>query len=120
MPPSLASGRIFTYEEAMALFPLVRDRTAQAVGEVEALSSGLADSGETEDPEGDRERFDAAYREIVAAWAAEIESLGCQVKGLWLIDFDSGDGYYCWKHPEPALAHYHGYEEGFAGRVPIT
>jgi hypothetical protein len=117
MPPSLASGRIFTYDEALALFPVVRDRTAQAVHEVEALTSGLADSDE---PETERERFDAAYREVVAAWAAEIESLGCEVKGLWLVDFDSGDGYYCWKHPEPALCHYHDYEEGFAGRVPIA
>ncbi len=33
-------------------------------------------------------------------WVAEITSLGCLVKGLWLVDWDSGDG--------------------FPGRVPIN
>ena len=37
-----------------------------------------------------------------------------------LVDWDAGDGYFCWRYPEPALAHFHGYEEGFAGRVPIA
>jgi hypothetical protein len=109
----LASGRIFSYEEALSVFPVVRDRTRSAVLELESLA------GQPGDEESDEEH-ESAYREIVERWASEIESLGCQVKGLWLVDWDSGDGYFCWKYPEPALGHYHGYEEGFAGRVPIT
>ena len=35
------------------------------------------------------------------------------------LDFDKGDGYYCWKYPEPALNHFHGYEEGFGGRLSL-
>jgi hypothetical protein len=35
------------------------------------------------------------------------------------VDFDNGEGYYCWSYPEPAITHYHGYEEGFAGRISI-
>ena len=27
--------------------------------------------------------------------------------------------YYCWKWPEEELAYFHGYEEGFGGRVRI-
>ena len=53
-------------------------------------------------------------------WAEEMQSLGIEVKGIWLVDFDSGAGYYCWKYPEPALNHFHGYEEGFAGRLPLN
>ena len=48
-----------------------------------------------------------------------MRSLGLEIKGLWLVDFDSGAGYYCWKYPEPAIDHFHGYEEGFAGRLPL-
>ena len=44
-------------------------------------------------------------------------ALGADVKGLWLVDFDTGAGYYCWKWPEEELAYFHGYEEGFAGRA---
>jgi hypothetical protein len=38
---------------------------------------------------------------------------------VWLVDWDSGAGYYCWRYPEESLGHFHGYQEGFAGRVPI-
>ena len=37
-------------------------------------------------------------------WTRDMEMLGVVVKGLWLIDFDSGEGYYCWKYPEPAVS----------------
>jgi hypothetical protein len=41
------------------------------------------------------------------------------VKGLWLVDFDSGDGYWCWAYPEADLGHWHSYEGGFGARVPV-
>jgi len=25
---------------------------------------------------------------------------GLEVKGLWLVDFDNGSGYYCWRYPK--------------------
>jgi hypothetical protein len=52
-------------------------------------------------------------------WAREMEALGLEVKGLWLVDFDSGSGYYCWQWPEERLEFYHGHDEGFAGRARI-
>jgi hypothetical protein len=111
------ASRSFTYEEALGLFPHVRDSTAAAVKEIAEL---VRSHENADDPETEKEAFDASYREIVARWTAEIEGLGGEAKGLWLVDFDSGDGYFCWKHPEPAMAHFHGYDEGFAGRVPVA
>jgi regulator of sirC expression with transglutaminase-like and TPR domain len=96
--------RIFTLEEARALLPRVKDLTAQAVERYGRLSGEL---------EGERES-------VVRDWIREVRSLGVEIKGLWLVDFDSGAGYYCWKYPEPALNHFHGYQEGFAGRLPLT
>jgi hypothetical protein len=55
----------------------------------------------------------------VNGWAADVQALGPEVKGLWLVDFDNGHGYYCWCYPEAAILHYHAYEDGFAGRVKI-
>ena len=44
-------------------------------------------------------------------------ALGGQPKGLWLVDFDSGDGFsFCWKYGEEEIAHVHAYDAGFAGR----
>lgn len=60
------------------------------------------------------------YQRIVSDWAESVLGLGIEVKGLWLIDFDSGAGYYCWKYPEPTLEYFHGYEEGFGGRMKLN
>ena len=61
-------------------------------------------------------QVEKAYEEIVKRWVSKMERLGLVVKGLWLVDFDTGDGYLCWKYPELKINHYHDYESGFAGR----
>jgi hypothetical protein len=118
--------RRFSYDEALATFPLVRDLTADAVARAaecerrlsapEGEASGLPESSA---PVADVAALEEARRSVVEDWVEEISSLGCVAKGLWLVDWDCGDGYYCWRYPEQALAHFHGYDEGFAGRVPV-
>lgn len=109
--------RTWSYDEALATFPVVRDLTEAAVKQLEALSHELRSTDESNER---RTEIESSHREVVEQWTREIESLGCEVKGLWLVDWDAGDGYYCWKYPEPSLAHFHDYESGFAGRVPIN
>ncbi|MGN6184063.1 MAG: DUF2203 family protein [Thermoanaerobaculia bacterium] len=96
--------RIFTYEQALALWPDVQRITHEAVQRIDALASDQATD----------------YQRVVQEWAETIIDMGIEVKGLWLVDFDSGGGYYCWRHPEPALEYFHGYEEGFGGRVKLN
>jgi hypothetical protein len=108
---------IFSYEQALALLPEVRRRTAAAVGRIEALYNRVQSREEAERRSAELE---LAVDEIVQEWAREVGTLGCMVKGLWLVDWDSGDGYYCWRYPEETIGYFHTYEEGFAGRVPIA
>jgi hypothetical protein len=96
--------RIFSYEQALAVLPEVRRLTGDAARRVEESTS--------EEPE--------EYERIVTEWAQAIMAMGVEVKGVWLVDFDSGGGYYCWQHPEPALEYFHGYDEGFGGRVKLN
>lgn len=96
--------KIFSYEDACALLPEVQRLTDVAVEQVDQIDDA--------DPE--------VCQQIVADWAESVMALGIEVKGLWLVDFDSGGGYYCWHHPEPALEYFHGYEEGFGGRVKLN
>jgi regulator of sirC expression with transglutaminase-like and TPR domain len=103
---ALPEKKIFTLEEARSLLPRIRERTAEAVSRYARLGEG---SGEAE------EERQAILRE----WVSEIGALGVEIKGPWLVDFDSGAGYYCWKYPERSLDHFHGYEDGFAGRLPL-
>lgn len=108
--------RMFTLAEAHALFPLVRRITEAAYRELEPVRRKL----EAMVPANPRmQEVEREYEGIVKAWVGKMERLGLVVKGLWLVDFDTGDGYLCWKFPELKLGHYHGYHEGFSGRRPL-
>ncbi len=112
-----ASKKIFSYDEAMSMFPHVRDLTTSAVKQIESLVNTLESRDELETR---REELEEARERIFRLWAQEVQALGAEVKGLWLVDWDSGDGYYCWRFPEQAIAFFHTYEEGFAGRLPVN
>jgi hypothetical protein len=114
---SAIGKRIFTYDEAVSTFHVVRDLTSAAVRQVEALINSV---GSRDELDSRREELEETRERIVNAWAQRISSLGCEVKGVWLVDWDSGDGYYCWRFPEQAVGFFHSYEEGFAGRLPIN
>jgi len=109
-----AARRSWTLEGARALLPDVRERTATAVAEVESL----IEKREGAAPPA-AEAIDAQVAKVTADWVRAMEAYGLDVKGLWLVDFDNGSGCYCWRWPEPELAYFHGYDEGFAGRVRI-
>jgi hypothetical protein len=104
--------RIFSYEAAAAMLPEVRRLTQEAHRTVEELGgeSGHATS---------RADLQKRLEDIVNGWARSLARMGLEVKGLWLVDFDNGSGYYCWRYPEEGLNYYHSYEEGFNGRMRI-
>jgi len=108
--------RVFTLAEAEALFPLVRRITQSAYQELEPVRRALEAMVPTNPMIQDVER---QYEMIVKRWVGKMERLGLVVKGLWLVDFDTGDGYLCWKFPELRIGYYHSYHEGYAGRIPL-
>ena len=99
-----SARRIFTLDEARELLPKIKGLTADAVLRYGQLSGDLQEERES----------------VVREWMREVRALGLEIKGLWLVDFDSGAGYYCWKYPESGLNHFHGYDEGFSGRLPLN
>jgi regulator of sirC expression with transglutaminase-like and TPR domain len=98
--------RVFTLGEARLLLARVRERTTDAVERCARMGEG----GEAAEQE---------RQAILSEWAREMSDLGVEIKGPWLVDFDSGAGYYCWKYPEQSLEFFHGYEEGFAARLRL-
>jgi hypothetical protein len=116
MQPMRDDHPIFSLQEAQQLLPEIKHLTADAVRQTESLASQL--SGLTEE-EPDYAVLSAAIKQVVNAWADQVHSLGLEAKGPWLVDFDNGEGYYCWCYPEATISHYHGYSDGFAGRVKI-
>jgi hypothetical protein len=99
--------RTFTLDAATRLLPSVKLVTAEAVREAESLTSELRRHGEA----------DPRHQSLSDRLSEELD---LEPKGLWLVDFDNGEGYYCWRYPEDAITHFHGYEDGFAGRMKIV
>ena len=111
-----SSRPIYSLQQACELLPQVKHVTAEAVRRAEELAAQLHGIPE-HDPE--HATLSDALRQVVNGWADDVQSLGLEAKGLWLVDFDNGEGYYCWSYPEETVAHYHGYDDGFAGRTRI-
>jgi len=132
------SDRSFTLDEAQMLLPILESLLRQAIHgkklieEVDAelqqtahrvfLNGGtLLNVVHLARRKAERER---AIRRIKDA-LAEIDATGVQVKDLdiGLLDFpckvESEILLLCWKLGEPKITHWHGTDEGFAGRKPI-
>ena len=117
MPTQHPVPRIFTLDEALSVFPRVTaltDRAVSAAAVVEAQLVAVKESAER------RTELEAEYADAVRGWAQDVMRLGCEVKGLWLVDFDNGEGYYCWRYPEERLEYFHDYASGFTGRTKIV
>ncbi len=112
----VGSKREWTLEAAREMLSEVRERTGVAVAAVDVLS---AERNAPAPSAQERESIDTRIRARISRWIREMEALGVEPKGPWLIDFDNGSGCYCWRWPEDSLEYFHGYEEGFAGRIRI-
>jgi hypothetical protein len=111
-----SARRRYSLDEARRVLPTVKHLTAEAVRETEALEGRLRQIAE-HDPEHDV--IAKRIQDVIATWAERLGAFDLEAKGLWLVDFDNGEGYYCWCYPEETVGYFHGYDDGFAGRVKI-
>ena len=130
--------KTFTLQEAQVLLPVLESLLKTAMdgkrlieevdGELQALgnrifvSGGvLVDIGRVAARKAEK---DKAVQKVKDA-LAEIDATGVQVKDLdmGLLDFpcvvEDRVILLCWKMGEKTISHWHGTEEGFAGRKPI-
>ena len=132
------SDRTFTFDEAQSLLPVLESLLRTAIkakhiiegadAELQALHHRIFLNGGMflDIVPLARRRAERARAEQQAKDAlAEIDSTGVQVKDLsiGLLDFpcevEGQTILLCWKLGEPAITHWHGLQEGFAGRKPI-
>lgn len=132
------SDRTFTLDEAQSLLPVLESllRTAMKAkavidefdAELQALHHRVFLNGGmflNIVPLARRKAERARAEQHAKDALAEIDSIGVQVKdlGIGLLDFPCEvEGQMillCWKLGEKAITHWHGVNEGFAGRKPI-
>lgn len=132
------SDRTFTLDEAQSLLPVLESLLRNAInskklmeevdGEMQALSQRIFLNGGTHvdviataGRKAERAKAEQRAKDALS----EIDSIGVQVKDLdiGLLDFpcevDGRIVLLCWKMGEPSITHWHGTEEGFAGRKLI-
>lgn len=130
--------RTFTLEEAQMLLPILEGllrRAMLAKSQIEAVDAEFTDVNHRVFLHGgmfldvvhlarrraEREKAIQSIKDAVA----EIDAAGVQIKDLdiGLLDFPCEvEGQIillCWKLGESAITHWHGTDEGFAGRKPI-
>ncbi len=137
-PPQGEGLRFYTVEEADSAIPALElefGRIARARSELGPLieAVGGADAAVAilrlgaEAPPGRQAEADRLVRvagEVTAA-IERVNALGCLVKDVdaGLVDFYSlRDGepvFLCWQFGERAVTHWHGVDQGFAGRQPL-
>lgn len=109
--------KIFALNEAQSLLPIIIKMTESAQAEVRKLTNRFNALGHGDSSHATLIEY--KINEIIERWHDKIEKLGAEPKGMWLVDFDEGSGYFCWKYPENSIAFYHGYNDGFSARRPI-
>ena len=132
------SDRTFTLDEAQMLLPILESLLRQAIQgkkQIEEVDTELQETAHRVFLNGGtllnvvhlarrKAEREKAIRRIKDA-LAEIDATGVQVKDLdiGLLDFPCKvEGeilLLCWKLGEAAITHWHGTNEGFAGRKPI-
>ena len=110
--------RLFTRETAQELLPLIYHITQSAQKEVRVLASRMES---LKGMSGLRAKeIEDEINTLIDRWQQKLIKLGARPKGLWLADFDDGKGYFCWKYPETEITFWHGYNDGFSGRIPLN
>jgi hypothetical protein len=128
--------RLFSVEQANRTLPLVSRIVADIVAEYPrwrdlvsrfelAAAGARSEGGESDAMRELREAVDASAARI-GAYLGELDQVGCRLKGFeqGLVDFHAMyQGRFvllCWRQGEPAVAHWHEADAGFAGRQSIT
>ncbi len=111
------SKRVFRLEDAQNLLPVLQRMTEFANEKVRLLLQRL---------ETIQDRASTTAQELekeidlnILQWQQKVKKLGALPQGLWLIDFNNGEGYFCWKFPEKKIMFFHGYNDGFTGRKAL-
>jgi len=108
--------KLFNLAEAQNLLPLVQSITTKHQAELAPIQDRL-NKMLSNDPR--RNPIEHEYEDVVSKWKDKIEKLGAKVSGLWIVEFDVGEGVLCWRYPELSLNYFRANGDDFSSRVIV-
>jgi len=108
--------KLFNLSEAKKLLPLVQSITTKHKSELEPIQDRL-NRMLSNDPR--RNPIELEYELVVSRWKAKIEKLGASVRGLWVVEFNVGEGVISWRYPELGLRFFRENGADLASRVKL-
>ena len=109
--------KLFNLREAKQLLPLVRSVTLDYRERLEPVQNRL-NKMLSNDPR--RRVVEKEFEQIVSRWKEKIEQLGPTVYGLWVVEFDVGEGWLSWRYPEVGLNFFRARQQTFANRTRLS
>ena len=117
-PPEIGELlKVFQLDEARDLLPLVKKITGISNEQLSPVQDRL-NRMLSNDPR--RIKYEHDYQMIVSRWKKKIERLGVQTTGLWVVEFDLGNGCLAWRYPELSLAYFREHGKTFAERIKLA
>lgn len=106
-------GKLFNLAEAKELLPLIRSMTQTHQTLLQPIQDRLNRMLSNDPRRGLHER---EFEDIVSRWKTKIEKLGAHVNGLWVVEFDVGEGCLCWRYPDVGFNFFRVHGTSFADR----
>lgn len=117
MQPEIGlKDKLFNLNEARELLLLVQTVTKVQEKQLAPVQDRL-NKMLSNDPR--RKVFERQYEMIVQQWCTKVELLGARVSGLWMVEFDVGEGSLSWRFPELSLNHFRPNGADFSERVKL-
>lgn len=113
----LSGPRVMSRAEAQRLIPVIIKMTERTQREVQVLVQKLELVRQVDDNQANR--IENQIDDVMNVWRDQVSRLGGKPKGIWIVDFDNGEGYFCWKYPEREIRCEHGYNEGYPSRKEL-
>lgn len=103
------SRRVFSQDEAESILPVVRRITERASAAAEEINDQIKFIPADEPL---HKRLNMEMDLIVRRWAIKVAKLGVNPRGVWLVDFDAGNGWFSWRMGDENLSFFHPHSVG--------
>ncbi len=114
---TINTSRVFTADEAQDLLGIIYKITKHHSELVKGLIGKVDVRQKSNDPES--WKLEQEINVHIETWKNKVQKLGLVPRGLWIGDFPTEDGYYCWKFPEQKINYWHSKTDGYSKRVSI-